>query len=213
MVRATRPVFSQALARKHGGQLTQAEAAAALLPVGGDSSERAGALWQEMGLQVGKGSGELRYAIPLLGGTRLRRAQCVKSLSHDGKREEPNRTFTSGFGAIQMPCCSCHGETFSPPHSQPHQAVTADVWDRLMTQWLRRNAEASANMFVVNATTPAQVGLQVSLVEVRFVRVSVRSQSSFRHQLSIRLLAFLGTRRSDVAPGFQSLVSTCVEPQ
>ena len=43
----------QALAREHGGQLTQAEAAAALLPVGGNPSERAGALWQEMGLQVG----------------------------------------------------------------------------------------------------------------------------------------------------------------
>lgn len=26
-----------------------------------------------------------------------------------------------------------------------------------MMQWLRRNAEASANLFVVNATTPAQV--------------------------------------------------------
>lgn len=39
---------------------------------------------------------------------------------------------------------------------QPHEAVTAEVWERLMTQWLRRNAEASANLFVVNATTPAQ---------------------------------------------------------
>ena len=26
-----------------------------------------------------------------------------------------------------------------------------------MTQWLRRNAESAANIFVVNATTPAQV--------------------------------------------------------
>lgn len=40
---------------------------------------------------------------------------------------------------------------------QPHEPVTADVWEGLMMQWLRRNAEASANLFVVNATTPAQV--------------------------------------------------------
>ncbi len=26
-----------------------------------------------------------------------------------------------------------------------------------MVQWLRRNAEAQANMFVINASTPAQV--------------------------------------------------------
>jgi len=40
---------------------------------------------------------------------------------------------------------------------QPHEPVTGEVWERLMTQWLRRNAEAAANIFVVNATTPAQL--------------------------------------------------------
>ena len=32
-----------------------------------------------------------------------------------------------------------------------------EVWDRVMVQYLRRNAESHANMFVVNATTPAQL--------------------------------------------------------
>ncbi|KIY92445.1 putative 2-oxoglutarate dehydrogenase E1 component DHKTD1 [Monoraphidium neglectum] len=34
--------------------------------------------------------------------------------------------------------------------------VTRASWERFMLQWMRRNAERSANMFVVNATTPAQ---------------------------------------------------------
>ena len=48
----------QALAREHGGQLTQAQAAPLLLQGGspqadGHPAEAAGALWSEMGLQVG----------------------------------------------------------------------------------------------------------------------------------------------------------------
>lgn len=35
--------------------------------------------------------------------------------------------------------------------------VLQDVWDRHMVQFIRRNAERHANMFVVNATTPAQL--------------------------------------------------------
>jgi 2-oxoglutarate dehydrogenase complex dehydrogenase (E1) component-like enzyme len=34
--------------------------------------------------------------------------------------------------------------------------VTRANWEKFMLQWMRRNAERSANMFVVNATTPAQ---------------------------------------------------------
>ena len=35
--------------------------------------------------------------------------------------------------------------------------VTADVWERFMVQWLRRNGEKDANLFVVNPTTPSQL--------------------------------------------------------
>lgn len=34
--------------------------------------------------------------------------------------------------------------------------MTRARWERFMLQWMRRNAERSANMFVVDATTPAQ---------------------------------------------------------
>ncbi|KAK9810028.1 hypothetical protein WJX72_003602 [[Myrmecia] bisecta] len=35
--------------------------------------------------------------------------------------------------------------------------ITQNVWQGLMVQYIRRNAERQANMFVVNATTPAQL--------------------------------------------------------
>lgn len=34
---------------------------------------------------------------------------------------------------------------------------TQDVWQKVMVQHMRRHAERLANMFVVNATTPAQM--------------------------------------------------------
>lgn len=36
------------------------------------------------------------------------------------------------------------------------QPVTKAAWERFMVQYMRRNAERDANMFVVNVTTPAQ---------------------------------------------------------
>lgn len=37
------------------------------------------------------------------------------------------------------------------------QVVMQDVWQQVMVQHMRRHAERHANMFVVNATTPAQM--------------------------------------------------------
>lgn len=34
--------------------------------------------------------------------------------------------------------------------------ITLELWERLMVQYIRRNSERHANIFVVNATTPAQ---------------------------------------------------------
>ncbi|KAL3139978.1 hypothetical protein ABBQ38_004265 [Trebouxia sp. C0009 RCD-2024] len=40
---------------------------------------------------------------------------------------------------------------------EPDAHITQDVWQQVMVQHMRRHAERLANMFVVNATTPAQM--------------------------------------------------------
>jgi len=35
-------------------------------------------------------------------------------------------------------------------------SITETDWENFMVQYIRRNAERRANLFVVNATTPAQ---------------------------------------------------------
>lgn len=43
---------------------------------------------------------------------------------------------------------------FGLPENEP---LTKTVWESFMIQYIRRNAERNTNIFVVNATTPAQL--------------------------------------------------------
>ena len=42
-------------------------------------------------------------------------------------------------------------------HEKCERVLLQENWERLMVQYMRRNAERQANMFVVSASTPAQL--------------------------------------------------------
>ncbi len=128
-----------ALARRHGGRLSRAQTVALLASVGmGEGGEQVELLWSEMGLAP---DAHITQARAALGG-----AACAP-------------------GAAGSAHCA-----HRPPltvHRDPHRISDADAdargrgaqesWERLMVQYMRRNAERQANMFVVAVSTPAQL--------------------------------------------------------
>lgn len=155
-----------ALAKEHGGQLSREHVTDALRAAGiGENGEVTDLLWTEMGLaqnapitkvecllcQLGAQHEALVVLIPLTV-ARSSIYACMQSLLHCIKIRHTRQDCSQPSFEAEAT------QSLEPLHSMWTGCCRAqDAWEGLMVQFSRRYAERQANMFVVCATTPAQV--------------------------------------------------------